>query len=708
MTKFAKRIIIIVLTLGFALGSLSASGVVFDAYRMAFGEPRWHEKYNNFVAAVQTEITGLGTTIANLFSTVDSLTLIQTAPTYSDNHTFTVAGDYSALLTPGKRLVADCAADGLKPNTVVSCTYAAPTSTVVVTTSNLTANLAAVSYYATRNGLNTYGSGDIVAGEFGAPSWGHLQSAVALANSSGRRLLLTPGSWAVSDNLTITAPVHPVPGATFAVATTKTLTMNGPVETGNYQIFACTGTGKADFGVGSVQAVYPEWWGIATDAATMAAFQAAVNTGLRVIVTGQYTLDNSGSALMLNSTTNAFATLEGAHGWSHSWLQFTSNAHPGIQYGFTTGLPNISIKNLALYGPGGTVSGNFGFYFPAVSYNAARIVITDVLVRSWGDDGIRLDGPAGPISIENAAVMDCRYGIKISTSQDVTIRGGSVHSCLGGISVDGGALTVGSVSIYDTDIELAAATLPALYLKGSYGNVFRGLTLAVTPGTLSVGDAVVYLDAGCHGNVFDSLLINAAGGLNNFYIQGNRNTIIGGFHYNNPTPTGDGYFIKDHGTYTTVINPLLGSGTFAAGKGIVYNDSHTGVFIGVPVDSSGRTGVLHAEGSINIGPGQIYGSGGDVGIVNNAYYDGGWKYLAAGKAMLMAQYDGIFYLNTSAAGASSGDPVTWIRIEIHIGADDPTAGSGIVAPIGSLYTNTTTGQLYSKTSAPNTGWTANH
>jgi len=259
MNRFLKTIIICLLTVGLGLGSMTASGVVYDAYKLTFGEARWQVKYNNLVTAVQTEITSLGTLIANWVTTVDSLTLIQTAPTYSDASTFTLTGgDYSAVLTPGKRLVADCGADGLRPNTVVSCTYAAPSSTVVVATANLTNNLAAVSYYATRNGVNTYGSGDIVAAEFGAPSWVNLQAAVALANSSGRRLLLTPGTWPVDDTLSITAPLCPVPGAVLGVVDTKTLTASG-VDAGLHQAFSCAGSGKVI--INQVEAVKSAWFG---------------------------------------------------------------------------------------------------------------------------------------------------------------------------------------------------------------------------------------------------------------------------------------------------------------------------------------------------------------------------------------------------------------------------------------------------------------
>ena len=240
-------------------------------YKPSYGEkgPAGYVAYNAALDATDIFLHGLAPLpdlIANWVGSVDSLTLIEIAPAYSAGNTFTLAGDYSTVLTAGKRLVADCGADGLKPNTVISCTYGAPTSTVVVTASNLTNNLAAVSYYATRNGLNTYGSGDVVASEYGSPSWANLQSAVAVANASGRRLLLTPGTWPVSDNLAITAPVHPVPGALLQVATTKTLTLSNDFQAGLYQAFSCVGTGAVSFT--GTQTVNAAWFGLNDDATT--------------------------------------------------------------------------------------------------------------------------------------------------------------------------------------------------------------------------------------------------------------------------------------------------------------------------------------------------------------------------------------------------------------------------------------------------------
>ncbi len=44
----------------------------------------------------------------------------------------------------------------------------------------------------------------------------------------------------------------------LVVANDVTLTLNGPLDAGLYQIFSCTGTGKVVFGAGSAGFLLPE------------------------------------------------------------------------------------------------------------------------------------------------------------------------------------------------------------------------------------------------------------------------------------------------------------------------------------------------------------------------------------------------------------------------------------------------------------------
>jgi hypothetical protein len=113
----------------------------------------------------------------------------------------------------------------------------------------------------------------------GDPNYGQsLQSAIAAIGSALRILRVPSGTYDIASDLTVPANItlKPARGAVFAVATGKTLTINGPFQAGPYQVFSCTGTGKVVFGAGAVKEVYPEWWGFTSDAA--AALNAAIAT----------------------------------------------------------------------------------------------------------------------------------------------------------------------------------------------------------------------------------------------------------------------------------------------------------------------------------------------------------------------------------------------------------------------------------------------
>jgi len=95
-----------------------------------------------------------------------------------------------------------------------------------------------------------------------------------------------PGNqvYQVSTNLTVPATItldinH---GAIFSVDAGKTLTVNGGVPAGAYQIFS--GDGTVAFGNGAVKEVYPQWWYSTGDYAM--AVQAAITAHKRVAFVG--------------------------------------------------------------------------------------------------------------------------------------------------------------------------------------------------------------------------------------------------------------------------------------------------------------------------------------------------------------------------------------------------------------------------------------
>lgn len=101
-----------------------------------------------------------------------------------------------------------------------------------------------------------------------------------ITSAAGREILFvgTDADYELSNDVTVPAGVTLKfqQGSLISVANTKTLTINGPIDAGMYQVFA--GAGLVSFGVGVSDYVLPQWWGAVGDDSTdcSAAFNAAM------------------------------------------------------------------------------------------------------------------------------------------------------------------------------------------------------------------------------------------------------------------------------------------------------------------------------------------------------------------------------------------------------------------------------------------------
>jgi len=124
---------------------------------------------------------------------------------------------------------------------------------------------------------------------------GTIEDALADIGSDSRTLYIPNGTWRISPaSFSLIIPSNVglkiEKGAVLEIATGVTLTINGPFEAGLYQVFDCVGTGEVVFGSGSVNEVYPEWWGINGDTSPYdtAAVQAAFTSGENIRFTRTY------------------------------------------------------------------------------------------------------------------------------------------------------------------------------------------------------------------------------------------------------------------------------------------------------------------------------------------------------------------------------------------------------------------------------------
>ncbi len=129
----------------------------------------------------------------------------------------------------------------------------------------------------------------ILGGVGGAVS---LDSVVAAAGSDNTEIIIGAGSYSIASDLIIPSNISLsfAKGAILSIATTKTLTVNGTIEAGLYQIFSCAGTGKVTLGTSAVKGAYPQWWGAVGDfngvtgTNNMAAFKSAVGSGAKNVI----------------------------------------------------------------------------------------------------------------------------------------------------------------------------------------------------------------------------------------------------------------------------------------------------------------------------------------------------------------------------------------------------------------------------------------
>jgi hypothetical protein len=148
----------------------------------------------------------------------------------------------------------------------------------------------------------------------GDPKYGStIQSSVAAIGSTPTTLRIPPGTWNILENLTIPANINlkVEQGAILSLGEGVTLTINGPLEAGSYQIFSCTGSGKAVFSARTMRDALPQWWGatgagIATHDDT-AAIQAALNSGAPRVVFNGGTYGVSASLTINADTELAFS-----------------------------------------------------------------------------------------------------------------------------------------------------------------------------------------------------------------------------------------------------------------------------------------------------------------------------------------------------------------------------------------------------------------
>jgi len=198
--------------------------------------------------------------------------------------------------------------------------------------------------------------------------------------------------------------------------------------------------------------------------------------------------------------------------------------------------------------------------------------ISRVEIRGFGDAGIYLEGPSGPVLLMRVYVFYCDMGLRLAQVAsegigDLAFHGGHIGSCRGGIEYAGQGQ---GFHLLNVDCELGtAATKPALSIADT------GAGVTVYGGSWSADSAIpdALIEMSGHSAVFSGMYTIAQGGMDNFYlVDGTSNMIIGGGHYNEAS---GGYFCTvGAGCLRSVIIPgIVDPTAFDSGKDCV-NDAN--------------------------------------------------------------------------------------------------------------------------------------
>ena len=329
------------------------------------------------------------------------------------------------------------------------------------------------------------------------PYNGDLGAAITAIGSAKTVLSIPAGNWPIAANLTVPAnlTLKFAHGAVLTIATGQTLTINGPLEAGRYQIFSWNGTGTVAYG-NLVPEVYPEWYGAVPDNSTdsVTYLQKALDThpvlhlgrGIYKITSVLYpkeggTIYGEGpQSIIYRSTISGGAHNAGLCPYNYVTLRNFTLRGSGVTY--VPGANGITVlyNNSGSWDdPGGVAARS---QTDMTKWRGAHLTLENVIIENWAANGLG----AGPWSVIkdviiqnslnegmlipgdhcqviNPTVRNTRgWGIDINASF-TQVLGGLVYNC-------------GDSSAYATDcggIIIASHTQSS----GTHGNQIIGTTI---------------------------------------------------------------------------------------------------------------------------------------------------------------------------------------------------------------------------------------
>lgn len=252
-------------------------------------------------------------------------------------------------------------------------------------------------------------------GMFGAKGDGSTddRAAVAAADAAANAqatITVPPGTHSIQSALTIASAVRFTQGAILKPANGVTITIDGPIEAGLYQIFDESAGGSIAFGASTVREIYPQWWGAApgdvvTPATNVTAIQAAIDAAAAAYSAPQ-TVRLTPGVWKVNSTlTIDTGNVRLVGNGARSELRPTTPISVLKLAG--TALEYVSVDDLYINGDG---TASVGLFIENhVEFTIRNVVVFDCT----GGIGIKLDAPQNG-TFENVTGKACGTGLQIN------------------------------------------------------------------------------------------------------------------------------------------------------------------------------------------------------------------------------------------------------------------------------------------------------
>ena len=338
---------------------------------------------------------------------------------------------------------------------------------------------------------------------------GDLNTAITAIGGAKTVLSIPAGNWPIAADLTVPANLRLkfAHGAVLTIPTGKTLTINGALEAGPYQIFSCTGTGKVVFTAGAVEQFYPEWWAANTTPGT---------TDMTAAILAAYTAAQDAGRGLVRLLPNQYAVAD---------LVLPKNGAPTNLLGLTVAGSGQGTK---IVPAAGHTSGNYLITLSGTHADATRwVTLRDFYVSGEGTrtKGIYV-GPSSTCRLMDITIIACvGTGLDLERPYDLYADRVRVYGC-GSYAdseaavifrEDSGSGTWGN-QVYWTDCNVEASAYRGMEIKGCSfidwkGGKIHGKVIASSSESLEL----LYIDGGSpvnmtgvqfsHGHYADAIVI---------------------------------------------------------------------------------------------------------------------------------------------------------------------------------------------------------